>query len=115
MKLISFDIGLRNLAFCVIEGTNRSNLKITHWDLIDVMAETAGHDSPKCFKCKKPANWLKNSEEVYTQACQACSQKEKRQKRVYMLYLSKKSLAESMPGMLEGREEALANIYISNI
>jgi hypothetical protein len=66
MKIISFDPGLRNLAFCVIEGTNRSNLKITHWDLIDVMAETAGHDSPKCFKCKKPANWLKNSEEVYS-------------------------------------------------
>ena len=66
MKLVSFDIGLRNLAFCVLEGTNRSNLKITHWDLIDVMAETAGHDSPKCFKCKKPANWLKNSEEVYS-------------------------------------------------
>jgi len=65
MKLISFDVGLRNLAFCVLEGTNRSNVKITHWDLIDVMAETAGHDSPKCFKCKKPANWLKNSEEVY--------------------------------------------------
>ncbi len=50
MKLISFDVGLRNLAFCVLEGTNRSNVKITHWDLIDVMAETAGHDSPKCFK-----------------------------------------------------------------
>jgi hypothetical protein len=65
MKLVSFDIGLRNLAFCIIEGTNRSNLKITHWDLIDVMAESAGHDKPKCFKCKKPANWLKNSEEVY--------------------------------------------------
>jgi hypothetical protein len=61
MKLVSFDVGLRNLAFCILEGTNRSNVKITHWDLIDVMAESAGHDSPKCFKCKKPANWLKNN------------------------------------------------------
>lgn len=61
MKLVSFDVGLRNLAFCVLEGTNRSNLKITHWDLIDVMAESAGHDNPKCYKCKKPANWLKQS------------------------------------------------------
>jgi hypothetical protein len=65
MKLVSFDVGLRNLAFCILEGTNRSNLKITHWDLIDVMAESAGHDNPKCFKCKKPANWLKES----TYAC----------------------------------------------
>ena len=57
MKLVSFDVGLRNLAFCVMEGTNRSNVKITHWDLIDVMAESAGYDNIKCFKCKKPANW----------------------------------------------------------
>ena len=64
MKLISFDVGLRNLAYCVIEGTNRSNLKITHWDLIDVMAESAGHDNPKCHKCKKPANWIRK--DVYS-------------------------------------------------
>ncbi len=66
MKLISFDVGLRNLAFCILEGTNRSNLRITHWDLIDIMAEEAGHNSPKCFKCKKPANWKKNSEELFS-------------------------------------------------
>lgn len=65
MKLVSFDIGLRNLAFCVLEGTNRSNVKITHWDLIDVMAESAGHDSPKCFKCKKPANWTNGGGDSY--------------------------------------------------
>jgi hypothetical protein len=64
MKLVSFDIGLRNLAYCILEGTNRSNLKITHWDLIDVMAESAGHDNPKCHKCKKPANWVK--QETYS-------------------------------------------------
>jgi hypothetical protein len=62
MKLVSFDIGTRNLAYCVLEGTNRSNLKIVSWDLIDVMAESAGHDSPKCFKCKKPANWIRDGE-----------------------------------------------------
>lgn len=64
MKLVSFDVGLRNLAFCILEGTNRSNLKITHWDLIDVMAESAGHENPKCHKCKKPANWVK--QETYS-------------------------------------------------
>jgi hypothetical protein len=65
MKLVSFDVGLRNLAFCVLQGTNRSNLKILHWDLIDVMAESAGHDDAKCFKCKKPANWMKHDESMY--------------------------------------------------
>jgi hypothetical protein len=65
MRLVSFDVGLRNLAFCVMEGTTRSNVKILHWDLIDVMAESAGHDGAKCFKCKKPANYGKQDGTLY--------------------------------------------------
>jgi hypothetical protein len=88
MKLVSFDIGLRNLAFCVMEGTNRSNVKILHWDLIDVMAEGAGHDAPKCWKCHKPANWLKGTGDVY-----ACTlHKSKAIKPVTKVSLNKKPL-----------------------
>jgi hypothetical protein len=65
MKLVSFDVGLRNLAFCVLEGTSRSDLKITGWDLIDVMAEMGGLDKPLCHKCKKPACWVQQT----TYAC----------------------------------------------
>ena len=61
MKLVSFDVGLRNLAFCVLEGTSRKDLKITGWDLIDVMAEIGGLDKPLCHKCKKPACWVQQS------------------------------------------------------
>jgi len=57
MKLVSFDVGLRNLSYCILEGTSRRDLKITGWDLIDVMAEMGGLDKPLCFKCKKPACW----------------------------------------------------------
>jgi hypothetical protein len=63
MKLVSFDVGLRNLAFCVLEGTTRNDIKITGWDLIDVMAEMGGLDKPLCHKCKKPACWLQK--EIY--------------------------------------------------
>jgi len=88
MKLVSFDVGLRNLAFCVMEGTNRSNLKILSWDLIDVMAEGAGHDSPKCWKCKKPANWLKFDKTTY-----ACTlHKPKTVKAVTKVSLNKKTI-----------------------
>ena len=66
MKLVSFDVGLRNLAFCILEGTHRSNVKILNWDLIDVMAESAGHDNIKCFKCKKPANWTNGTSTACT-------------------------------------------------
>jgi len=61
MKLVSFDVGLRNLAFCVLEGTSRTDLTITAWDLIDVMAEMGGLDKPLCHKCKKPACWKQDS------------------------------------------------------
>ena len=66
MKLISFDVGLRNLAYCILEGTNRNDLKITGWDLIDVMAEINGLDKPLCMKCKKPACWVQKTNYVCT-------------------------------------------------
>jgi hypothetical protein len=66
MKLVSFDVGLRNLSVCILEGTNRSDCQILHWDLIDVMAEVNGHDKPLCQKCKKPAMWVQTSTETYT-------------------------------------------------
>jgi hypothetical protein len=60
MKLVSVDVGLRNLAVCVMEGTSRSDVNILHWEVIDVMAESVGLDNPKCHKCKRAANWVQN-------------------------------------------------------
>ena len=57
MKLVSFDVGLRNLAFCVLSGTHRTNVDIDHWGLIDVLAEDNGLVKPVCYKCKKSACW----------------------------------------------------------
>jgi hypothetical protein len=65
MKLVSFDVGLRNLSYCILEGTSRSDLRITGWDLIDVMAEMGGLDKPLCYKCKKPGCWVQST----TYAC----------------------------------------------
>lgn len=65
MRLVSFDVGLRNLSYCVLEGTTRKDIKITGWDLIDVMAEMGGLDKPLCHKCKKPACWI----QTQTYAC----------------------------------------------
>ena len=57
MKLVSFDVGLRNLAFCVMSGTTRKDVSIQHWGVVDVMAEDKGLETPTCFKCKKSACW----------------------------------------------------------
>jgi hypothetical protein len=87
MKLVSFDVGLRNLAVCILEGTNRSDLRIVHWDLIDVMAESSGFDSPKCIKCKKPANWRQGN--LY-----ACTKHKTSGKSYTKTSLQKKTLDE---------------------
>lgn len=65
MKIVSFDIGLRNLAVCVLEGTSRNDITLLHWEVIDVMAEAVGLQKPVCYKCKKSANWVQNG----TYAC----------------------------------------------
>jgi hypothetical protein len=87
MKLVSFDVGLRNLAYCILEGTNRSNIKIPSWDLIDVMAESSGHNKPICHKCKKPANWSQGTQF-------ACTKHKTGTKTFTKTSLSKKTLEE---------------------
>lgn len=68
MKLISIDVGIRCLAIAVLEGTNRKDLAITHWEVIDVIGEKNGLvEKPLCFKCKKPAMWSHSKEN--TMAC----------------------------------------------
>ena len=57
MKLISFDVGLRNLAYCVLEGTNRGDVRIVDWNIIDILGEQSGLDNPRCSKCSAPATW----------------------------------------------------------
>jgi hypothetical protein len=67
MKLISIDIGLRNLAVCVLEGTSRTDMCISYWDVIDVIGEKNGHVRTSCYKCSKPAMWVQAG--AGTQAC----------------------------------------------
>lgn len=57
MKIVSVDVGLRNLAVAVLEGTSRKDVRIVAWDVIDVIGEKNGVSRPSCFKCKKPAMW----------------------------------------------------------
>jgi len=57
MKIVSFDVGLRNLAYCVLEGTDRTDVKIVDWNIIDVLGEQAGVGAPKCHKCSTSAQY----------------------------------------------------------
>lgn len=64
MKLISIDVGIRNLAVCVLEGTNRKDVRIVHWEVIDVLGEKNGLNRPVCRQCSKPAMWQHPQEGV---------------------------------------------------
>jgi len=116
MKLVSFDVGLRNLAFCILEGTSRKDVRILHWDLIDVMAEGAGHDNPKCFKCRKPANWKQGEQyacTVHKKAGRVCTKTSLSQKTLEDLKkeagafdiqgTTKKSLVDALYSHYAGR------------
>jgi hypothetical protein len=61
MKILAFDIGIRNLAWCVLEGgaTAAAN-RILGWQNYDLLAG-AGHEAPKakvtCSKCSHKASY----------------------------------------------------------
>jgi hypothetical protein len=90
MKLISFDVGLRNLAYCVLEGTSRSDVKIVDWNIIDVLGEQAGVGAARCHKCTAAARYEHASEGTF-----ACSKHAPRkQKPLTKAALNKKSPVE---------------------
>ena len=59
MKILSIDVGIKNLAFCLLEtekGCDSANkFKILKWDTINLL------DEKKCYECGKPAKFTKNN------------------------------------------------------
>lgn len=97
MKIVSFDIGLRNLAVCVLEGTSRKDMKITHWEVIDVLAEDTGVAVDPCYKCGKQASWLRATVSTATYCCSIHKPRIRLEKPP-----TKKSLNENTLDFLQG-------------
>jgi hypothetical protein len=62
MKILSIDVGIKNLAFCLLE-----NDKIAKWDVINLAAQDAGDSCGCCVvdknvKCSNLAKFTKNGE-----------------------------------------------------
>jgi hypothetical protein len=90
MKVISFDVGLRNLAYCVLEGTSRADVRIVDWNIIDVLGERAGVGAVRCHKCTAAARYEHASNGTF-----ACSKHTpKKAKPVTKTALNKKSVDE---------------------
>lgn len=64
MKILSIDVGIKNLAFCLFEKTTTDNFKILKWNVVNLTDE----ESLNCIFleknviCNKPAKFKKHGE-----------------------------------------------------
>ena len=69
MKILSFDVGIKNLAYCLINKTNDENFKIEDWGKINLDDEKliCNCNLRNNKKCLKNANYYyeKNNVKIY--------------------------------------------------
>jgi len=71
MKIISWDVGIYNLAYCILEKKNDTSIDILHWDVININ-ESNNVDIKHCTQklnnnksCKAKAKFHKNNTSYY--------------------------------------------------
>jgi hypothetical protein len=96
MKVVSLDPGLRNLAYCVLEGTNRTDVRILDWNIIDVLGEQAGVGAPRCHKCTSAARYEHASNGLF--ACSKHTPKKKTETKASLTKLTPNQLHERIAG-----------------
>jgi hypothetical protein len=56
---LGFDMGIRNLAFCLLEHKEDKKWKIIAWNNIDLLeGGTSSQDAKRCVACASPAKWI---------------------------------------------------------
>lgn len=62
-KVLTFDIGIRNLAWCLMEKTETENFVIHGWENYDLLAGSGSEEAKRkdtilCVKCGKKASYI---------------------------------------------------------
>lgn len=68
---LGFDMGIRNLAYCLVEHTAEKKWKILAWNNIDLLeGGTSAQDAKRCVGCSAPAKWIcKGDGKKWCNAC----------------------------------------------
>ena len=65
MKILSIDVGIKNMSFCLFELVE-TNIKAIKWDNIDLSQKSGSNSNAKCIEidkdivCDKPAKFIKD-------------------------------------------------------
>jgi len=75
---VGFDMGIRNLAYCMIaHGASDATWTVEAWDNIDLLeGGTTAQDAKRCVACTNPAKWFGEG----VKWCQACATGVRRKK-----------------------------------
>lgn len=66
---LGFDMGIRNLAFCLIRHEDNKTCNILAWDNVDLLSGgQSAQDSRRCCACLSPAIWS-NNDELWCKGC----------------------------------------------
>ena len=71
MKVLSIDVGMKNLAYCLFNIQDNLEYNIEKWDVIDLCKETihiCGEKNKNGKCCKKKAKFFKN-DKYYCKTC----------------------------------------------
>lgn len=69
MKILSIDVGIKNLAYCLLDihkNKDKTEFKILKWDTINLL------DQKKCIECGKPAKFSKNNQDYCRKHAKNC-------------------------------------------
>ena len=74
--IVGFDMGIRNLAYCVIEHNSDSTWTIKAWDNVDLLeGGVSSQLSKQCCACTSPAVWM---DPTASKWCKGCATGQKR-------------------------------------
>lgn len=71
MKILSIDVGIKNLAYCLLDidkdiDKDKTDFKILKWDTINLL------EQKKCSECGKPAKFSKNNQDYCRKHAKNC-------------------------------------------